>query len=402
MKKVLALILAGVMSFAVLTACSGDKDTTQATQEVQNENSDETKEVAEATGDPIKIGVLAPLTGDVSIYGIAAKNGIVMAVDEINAAGGVLGSQIELVILDEKGDISEAVNAYNSLLNQDIVALLGDVTSKPCMAVAELAAEDNLPMITPTGTASAITEYGNNIYRTCFIDPFQGTIMATYAADTLEAKTAAVIYNTSDDYSTGLADAFVATAEEKGMTIVAKEGYGADDKDFKAQLTTIQELNPDVLFVPDYYNTVALIATQAREIGFDKPLLGGDGWDGVLDVLDAANVSVVNNCFFASHYSPDDTAEIVANFISSYTEKYNETPNSFAALGYDTAYIMAEAIKAAGSTESSAIIDALAATDLSRVTGDITFAENGDPIKSVAIIELKDGVASLNSKVSVE
>ena len=393
MKKVLAICMAGVMSFALLTACGSSSTGTTTTAAPTT--------AAEAEG-PIKIGVLAPLTGEVSVYGIAAKNGIVMATDEINANGGVLDRQIELVILDEKGDISEAVNAYNSLMNQGIVALLGDVTSKPCMAVAELAAEDNLPMITPTGTAAAITTYGPNIFRTCFIDPFQGTIMATYAADVLGAKTAAIVYNTSDDYSSGLAEAFVETAGEKEITIVAKEGYGADDKDFRTQLTKIQDLDPDVLFVPDYYGTDALIATQAREIGYDKPLLGGDGWDGILTVLDEANVSVVNNCFFASHYSPDDETPLVADFITGYEELYGETPNSFAALGYDTAYIMAEAIKNAESTDSAAIVAALQAAEMSCVTGDIKFAETGDPIKSVAIIKLTDGVASLDTKISVD
>ncbi|MBQ4347414.1 MAG: ABC transporter substrate-binding protein [Firmicutes bacterium] len=399
MKKFLAVILAGALCLGALTACGGDSTSTTAAAD-----GEESTTVAEEveSGDPIKIGVLAPLTGDVSVYGIAAKNGIVMGIDEINAAGGVLGRQIELVILDEKGDISEAVNAYNSLMNQEVVAIIGDVTSKPCMAVAELAAEENMPMITPTGTAAPITTYGPNVFRTCFIDPFQGTIMATYASENLGATTAAIVYNTSDDYSSGLADAFVVQAEAKGITIVAKEGYGAADKDFRTQLTKIAELDPDVVFVPDYYNTDALIATQARELGYDKPLLGGDGWDGVLGVLDEANVSVVNNCFFASHYSPDDTAEQVVNFLSGFEAKFGETPNSFAALGYDTAYIMAEAIKNAGSTDSQAIIDALAATDMSCVTGDITFDEIGDPIKTVSVIELKDGVASLNSKVSLD
>ncbi len=270
------------------------------------------------------------------------------------------------------------------------------------MAVAEKAAKDNMPLITPTGTSAPITGYGDNVFRTCFTDPFQGKIMATFAADTLKVKTAAVIYNNSDDYSKGLTENFVATAKEKGFEIVAQEAYGADDKDFKTQLTKIQALNPDVLFVPDYYETVALIAAQAREVGFTNTMLGADGWDGVYSALDTSKYGLVDGCYFSSHYAPDDTDPAVVNFLAAFKAEYNEVPNSFAALGYDAAYMMKAAIEKAGSTDKQAIIDALASLEYTGVTGSVTFDENGDPIKPACIIQMKNGEASFHSRVSLD
>jgi len=348
----------------------------------------------------IKVGIMAPLTGDVSVYGIAAKNGAQLAFEEINAAGGINGVKIDLEILDEKGDPAEAVNAYNKLMSYGIDVLLGDVTSKPTIAVAELAADDRIPMITPTATAPAVTTYGDNIFRACFIDPFQGDVMATFAADNLKVKTAAVVYNTSDDYSSGAAESFKKTAEEKGIQIVAYEGYGNDDKDFKTQLTKIQSLNADVLFIPDYYERVALIATQARSVGYNNTLLGTDGWDGVLGVIDAANASVLDNTYFSNHYSVKDNDNKIQNFIKNYQEKYGETPNSFAALGYDAAYIIAEAIKRAGTTDKEAVIKALKETEMDAVTGHITFDENNNPIKSVAVTKILNNDYVLETKVT--
>lgn len=396
MKKFLALALAAAMAATAFTGCGSS-----APAETAPAPAGDSAPAGDAKLDgPVKLGVLAPLTGDVAIYGIATSNGIKMAIEEINAKGGVLGQQIDATVLDEKGDISEAVSAYTRLTSDGIVALLGDVTSKPTMAVAELAAADNLPMITATGTALPITTYGPNVFRTCFTDPFQGKIMANFAADNLKVKNVAVIYNTSDDYSTGLTAAFEEQAATKGLTIVAKEGYGADDKDFKAQLTKILEKKPEALFVPDYYKQVALIATQAREVGFEGPMLGADGWDGVLGVLDDSNKAAVNNCYMSNHYSPEDTNETVVNFVKNYTAKYNEAPNSFAALGYDTAYMMAQAITEAGSVDSQAIIDAMKAIDFNGVTGHITFDAENNPVKDAAVLKIMDGEAHFDSTVS--
>lgn len=385
--KIFALILIATMSIMALSACNSSGDTSKS---------------GTKSTDSIKFGLIGPLTGDASIYGIAVKNGIDLAIEEINAAGGVLDKKVEVEALDDKNDISEAVSAYNNLVSKQMVALLGTVTSKPSIAVAEIASEDRMPMLSPTGTAQAITTYGDNVFRVCFTDPFQGKTMAVFAAENLKVKNVAVIYDNSNDYSEGLAKSFIETVEAKGLTVVANESYGEADKDFRTQLTKIQAAQPEVLFMPDYYQKIALIATQAREIGFDKPLLGGDGWDGVLEVLDNSNKKVIDNSYFSNHYSVKDTEKVVADFVTNFKAKYNETPNAFAALAYDSAYIMTNAIKSAGSTDKEAIIKALKEMTFDGVTGHITFDENGDPIKSVSIIKLENGETSLDSKIIAE
>ncbi len=351
-----------------------------------------------AAGGTIKIGGLAPLTGDVSVYGIAAANGIKLAFAEINKAGGINGKQLEYVVYDEKGDATEAVNAYNKLANQDkVVALLGDITSKPTIAVAKLASKDNLPMISPTATALDVTKQGTNVFRACYIDPFQGKVMASFAGDTLKAKNVAVIFNSGDDYSVGLSDSFQAEAKTRGLKVVAAESYSKGDTDFKAQLTKIAAAKPDAVFVPDYYNTVALIANQARGAGLTVPLLGADGWDGVLGVAKPAEIE---GYYFCNHYSSEDQDPKVQSFLKNYKDAYKMDANALAALGYDAAYILAEAIKKAGSTDKAAIIKAMAETNYTGVTGNVKFDADRNPIKSVAIIKIVGGKFTFNSKVA--
>lgn len=299
MKKMLAVFLMAAMIVSSFSGCSGNEtsDSTNASNETTEETSAEASDEETSSGDSVTFGVLAPLTGDVSVYGISTANGIEMGAKDVNENGGTMEKTLNLEVMDEKGDIAEATNAYNALRSKDVAAVIGDVTSKPAFAVAEIAAEeyadgDGVPVITPTGTSLDITPCGENIFRACYTDPFQGRAMATFAAENLGATKIAVMYNTSDDYSTGIANAFVETAEEKGIEVVANEGYGADDNDFKTQLTKIQALEPDAIMVPDYYSTVALIVTQAREIGYDGVMLGADGWDGVLNVLDDANIQI--------------------------------------------------------------------------------------------------------------
>lgn len=404
-KGIFALALSALISMS-LAGCGNTNSPSESTTSGVNASSNAESGNSSISG-TIKLGMIGPLSGDASIYGNAVKNGIELAIEEINEAGGVLGAKVELEALDDKNDIAEAVTAYNNLSSKGITALLGAVTSKPSVAIAEIAAEEKMPMVTPTGTTPAITTYGDNIFRVCYTDPFQGTTMATFASENLNAKTAAIIYDTSNDYSQGLATSFEETAKEKGITIVAKEGYGADDKDFRTQLTKIQSSNPDVLFVPEYYQKDALIATQAKEIGLDIPMLGGDGWDGVLGVLDESNQKVVNNTYFANHYSTDDTDEIVVNFIEKYKNKYNKVPNAFAALAYDSAYIVTNAIEEAGTTHLDAISGILKETSYDGVTGHIIFDENGDPIKTVSIIKLEADdsgkvSAKLDSKITAK
>lgn len=405
MKKFLALALSAALATSVLTGCGGSGSNNSSAPAADGDSAASAPAGdAAASTDPIKLGVLAPLTGSVSVYGITTKNGIEMAVNEINAAGGVLGRQIEMMPEDEKGEVQDAVNAYNKLKSAGMEFLIGDVTSKPCDAVAKIAAApgDGTPMLAPTATAASVTQNGENIFRTCFLDPFQGEVMATFAAKNLGAKKVAVLANSSDDYSDGIAKAFAAKAQELGLEVVGDERYGADDQDFKTQLTKINAAGPDVLMLPDYYEKIALIATQARQVGFQGTMLGADGWDGVLGSLGEANASAVDGCYFSCHYFVNDEAEAVKSFVENYRSTYNDEPTAFSALGYDSVYIMKAAMEKAGSTDKAAVVEAMKATDYSGVTGHMTFDENGDPVKTAAIIKLQDGQTSLETLLTAE
>ncbi len=390
MKKIIATLLAAVLCLT-FAACGGKKEEA------------ETNTPAES----VKIGLITPITGNVAVYGTAVKNAVELYMEQFNAAGGVNGKNIDLIVYDDKGDPTEAMNAYNKLVSADeVIAIVGPVTSAPTFGVAEVSAADNMPCITGTATHPDVTTYGNNFFRACFEDPFQGGTMAVFAANELNAKTAAIIYNTSDAYSTGLYEAFSAKAEEVGLEIVAVEGYAANDVDFNAQLTNIATKNPDVLFIPDYYNNTYLIASQARNLGIQATFLGVDGTDGVL-TIEGADLTVFDGMYFANHYSADDTSEMVQSFRSAFEEKYGEVPNALAALGYDAAMILCNALvevdNAGTALEATpecrqAIIDAMAATDLDCVTGHITFDENNNPIKDCTIIRIQDGAYIFHSK----
>jgi len=347
----------------------------------------------------IKIGVIAPLTGGVAVYGIAASNGAALYTKLLNDAGGINGNKIELIVYDDKGDPTEALNAYTRLTTADnVAAVIGPVTSSPTFGVAQASAEDNIPGITGTATHPDVTSYGNNFFRTCFLDPFQGQAMARFAFERLNAKTAAVIYNVSDAYSTGLYNSFKESANKIGLKIVATESYAKDDVDFNSQLTAIAAVAPDVLFIPDYYNVVYLICSQAKKAGIKATPIGVDGTDGVLEI-EGADVTAFEGLHFPAHYFAGDPTELVADFRKSYEAEYGSMPNSFAALGYDSAVILYKAIEKAladgidvGPNEKSyqAIIDNMAATDLECVTGRITF-ENNDPVKDVTVEKVQDG-----------
>lgn len=373
MKKFSAALLG--MSL-LLTACGGAKET-----------------------DVVKLGATAPLTGPVAIYGITATNGSKLAMDEINKNGGVLGKQVEFIVLDSKGDPTEAITAYNRLVDEGIVGFIGDAPSKPTLAIAEVAAQDNMPMITPTGTQFNITEAGPNVFRTCFTDPYQGVVLANFAKDNLKAETAAIVVNNSSDYSDGVAKAFVEQAEKLGLKVVAKEGYSDGDKDFRAQLTKILPTNPDVLVIPDYYEQVALITTQAREVGLKSAFIGPDGWDGVAKTLDPSAYSAVENSYFTNHFSLQDQSEKVQNFVKAYREVYNEDPSSFAALSYDAAYMMKAAIEKAGTTDKQAVVEALKNLDYNGVTGHLTFDEKNNPVKAVTVLKIVNGEYTFDSVV---
>lgn len=352
---------------------------------------------AAASAESVKVGLIAPLTGEVAVYGNAVKEAVQLYIDDFNAADHPF--DINLIIYDDKGDPTEAMNAYNKLVYQDDIAvLLGPVTSSPTFGVAEASVDDGIPALTPTATHPDVTTYGDNFFRACFEDPFQGGSMAKFAASELKATTAAIIYNNADTYSIGLRDAFMKTAEEVGLTVTTTEAYGASDIDFRAQLTNIIKTNPDVLFIPYYYNVTYMICSQARELGYTGTFLGVDGTDGVL-AIEGADVSVFDGMYFANHYSADSDSPVTQAFIKEYTDKYGATPNALAALGYDGAMIVCDAlervnndgVKIDGESSYEAIIEALRATEVDGVTGHITFDENNNPIKTLSVIQIKDG-----------
>lgn len=352
---------------------------------------------AAASAESVKVGLIAPLTGEVAVYGNAVKEAVQLYIDDFNAADHPF--DINLIIYDDKGDPTEAMNAYNKLVYQDDIAvLLGPVTSSPTFGVAEASVDDGIPALTPTATHPDVTTYGDNFFRACFEDPFQGGSMAKFASSELKATTAAIIYNNADTYSIGLRDAFMKTAEEVGLTVTTTGAYGASDIDFRAQLTNIIKTNPDVLFIPYYYNVTYMICSQARELGYTGTFLGVDGTDGVL-AIEGADVSVFDGMYFANHYSADSDSPVTQAFIKEYTDKYGATPNALAALGYDGAMIVCDAlervnndgVKIDGESSYEAIIEALRATEVDGVTGHITFDENNNPIKTLSIIQIKDG-----------
>ncbi len=344
----------------------------------------------------VKLGVIGPLTGDYSMYGTAVANAAKLAADEINAAGGIDGKQVEIIAYDSKGDKTEAVNAYNRLRDQDqIVGLIGGTFSGTTLSIKEIAKEDNMPVLSPTATNGEVTLDAANIFRACYTDPYQGATAAVFAADELGATKAAVLYNIEDPYSEGLAIAFDEKFGTLG-TVTSYEGYTKNDADFRAILTKIAAEDPDVLFLPDYIAKVGVILSQVKELGLDVVAIGGDGWDGI----EGDYAEVANGHYFANHYAKTDEAAVVQDFIGAYEAAYESSPNALAALAYDSTYIMKSAIEKAGSTESEAIISALAATDTDCVTGHVTFDENGDPIKSISIIQIVDGEHVLAAKVA--
>jgi branched-chain amino acid transport system substrate-binding protein len=342
------------------------------------------------TPDEIKLGGVGPVTGEAATFGDSTKKGLQLAVDEWNAKGGVLGKQIKLVFADDKGDPAEGATVYTKLIQQDkVVAIVGTVMSKVTLAGAPIAQAAKIPMISPTSTNEKVTQVGDYIYRACFIDPFQGTVGAKFAFNDLGAKVAGVIFDVGNDYSKGLAENFKKSFEALGGKVVAYEGHPTGTTDFKAQLTKILAGNPAALYCSDYYNDAALIAKQARELGYNGPIVGGDGFDSA-DFVKIGGTAV-NNSFFTNHYAPDATTPAVTAFVGGYKTKYGSTPDALAALAYDAGYIMLNAIKSAGKTDGESIKKALAATNLAAVSGQITFDANRNPVKSAVIIEIKDG-----------
>ncbi len=354
-------------------------------------------------GDKVRIGVFMSTTGSTANFGISSVNGIKMATDEVNKAGGINGKQIELLIEDDRSDASEAATIVTKFVTQDQVhAVLGEVASSRSIAAAPIAQNAKIPMLTPSSTNPEVTKKGDYIFRSCFIDPVQGAAIAQFAAKTLGAKRAAIMVDRKNDYSTGLEKVINETFTRLGGQIVATQSYQEGDQDFNAQLTSLRGANPEVIFIPGYYNDVGLIAKQARDKGIRVPLVGGDGWDSAQ--LYAIGGSALDGSFFTNHYSPYDTDPKVQTFVNNYKALYNAVPDALAATAYDAAMIMFDAIKRATSLEGKDIRDALAATkDFPGVTGNVTFNENRDAVKPIVMIEIKPGGAyAVRERVEVE
>ena len=350
---------------------------------------------SKSESDTIAIGGIFPLSGDVAVYGVECKKGIDLAIDEINEAGGVNGKKLVLIGEDDEGKPDKSVNAFKKLTTKDKVKfIIGSLTSGCVQAVTTLAQAGRVIQIAPAATSPAITDAGDYIFRACFIDPFQGTVGGKFATDTLGAKRAAVLYYIQNDYSVGLEENFVKAFETGGGTVVARESYSTGDKDFNAQLTKIKNAAPDVVYIPDYYGTVALIARQLRMQGITTPIVGGDGWDG----LSGNAGDEVLNGFYSNHYAVDSEVPAVQKFVSSFKTKYNSAPNAFAALGYDSVYMLRDAISKAGTLDVASVRSALEQTNGDYVTGHLTFDALHNPVKSAVMLELvRSGDGKLTS-----
>ncbi len=343
------------------------------------------------SGNTIKVGEFASLTGKEATFGTSSHEGTELAFEEINAAGGVLGKKIELLTEDNQTKASESKNIVNKLIHRDgVVAILGEVASGRSLEAAPIAQDAKIPMISPASTNPAVTVTGDYIFRICFIDPFQGTVMANFVTKTLKAKKVAVLTDAKSDYSKGLAKYFKEQFAKNGGAIVSELDYNGGDKDFKGQLTSIKSAAPDAVFLPGYYNDVALVAIQAKELGLATPLFGGDGWES--ESLLQVGKDAVEGHYFSTHCSPEDTSPKMTAFVAAYKKKYNKTPDAMAALGYDSAYVLAEAMKRAGTTEGPKLRDAIAATkDFEGVTGKFSLDAKRDAVKSAAILQIKNG-----------
>ena len=395
MKKVLCTVMAVVMAVVCFAGCSAPAA----------EGSNEAGGSA-ASGATIKVGLLGPYTGDLAVYGLAVKNGATLYFDKVNAEGGINGKKIELISYDNKGDDAEAINAFNREVDEGITAFIGDVITSNTIAVAGEANAVNMPMITASATAEAVTvnpddgSVYTNVFRTCFIDPFQGEKMAQYAKEKLGYTKAAVIVQTGNDYAAGLNEAFKAKCAELGMTVVAEEGYAKGDVDYKSQFTNIAAKNPEVVFCPNYDEDDGLIVTQARQVGVTGTFLGGDGWSGVKNY---ASADVLEGSYYCSGYAPAST-DAVKQFEEEFVAAYGkDTLNMFAATAYDAAMIMCAALEKAEETGyapaseeyKQAVIDAIRTEgpNVKGITseGGYTFDEYNNPIKDAVIIKVTGG-----------
>lgn len=389
-KKFTSACLVAALSTALLAGCGGEK-----------------KDSAAANADKYVIGASFELTGNVANYGKSTLSGLKLAVDQVNKAGGVNGKQLVVVESDNKSEPAESGNSVTKLITQDkVVAVIGPATSGCVFAATPVVTSNKVPLIAPCATAPAITvdngQVKEFIFRACFIDPFQGRVMAEFADKTLGVKNVAILHDASSDYSKGLAEVFEKTLNEKGGKVVAKEAFLSKDIDFKAALTKIKAANPEAIYIPGYYEEVAKIIKQTREIGLNVPLIGCDGWDSP-KLVEIAGPEALNNTYFSSAFSVQDQTESVQKFIADYKAMYQKDPDIFCMQGYNAGLVLADALKRAGDgADGTKLAAAIAATkDLPVASGKLTYDKDHNPIISAIIIEMKDGVQSFKEKISL-
>jgi branched-chain amino acid transport system substrate-binding protein len=342
-------------------------------------------------GDTILLGEVGSLTGAQATFGVSTRNGIELAIKEANEAGGVKGKKIAVRVYDDQGRPEEAAQAVTRLITQDkVVLILGEVASSNSLAMAEKAQGAGVPMITPSSTNPAVTQKGDYIFRVCFIDPFQGYVMAKFARENLKAEQVAILQDNKSAYSIGLTEVFQRKFAEMGGKVTTTESYSQGDTDFRAQLTAIKKAKPQAIYVPGYYSDVGVIARQARELGLTVPLMGGDGWDS--EKLFELAGDALNGSYFSNHYSPDNPDAKVQKFIADYKKAYGGVPDALAALGYDSAKVAVAAIGKAKDLSGPAIRDAIAQTkDFPGVAGTISLDENRNAVKPAVILKVGDG-----------
>ena len=387
-KKLATAAMAAVLCASLLTGCGGEK-----------------KQAADA-GDTIKVGGAFELTGNVANYGKSIESGVKLAIDEINEKGGVNGKKLALVESDNKSEPAESGNSVTKLVTQDkVIAVLGPATSGCVNAATPITTANKIPHIAPAATAPSITVENGKVkdfvFRACFIDPFQGQVMAVFADKTLKVKNVAIFYDSSSDYSKGLAEVFQKTLEGKGGKVVAKEAFLGKDVDFKSALTKLKAANPEAIYVPGYYEEVSKIIKQAREIGITCPMLGSDGWESP-KLAEIAGKDALKDCYYVSAFNAQDKDESVQSFIKLYKSKYQKDPDIFAMQGYNAGLVLIDALKRAGTTDGTKLAKAIAETkDLPIASGKLTFDAEHNPVMPALIISLDGGVPTLKEKISL-
>ncbi len=356
---------------------------------------------AAAAPEVIKVGEFVSLTGGTATFGQSTDKGVQLALDEINKAGGVLGKPIKVIVEDTQSKPETSKTAVVKLIKQDrVVALLGEIASSRTLAAAPEAQRSQVPLVTPGSTNPEVTAKGDYIFRICFIDPFQGLVMARFAANDLKLRKAAILKDVKNDYSVGLAKFFADEFVRLGGQVVAEEGYSEGDSDFKAQLTAIKSKSPEILVVPGYYTEVGIIANQARDLGMKQPLLGGDGWDSAKTI--EIGGKAIEGSYFTNHYATDDPNPVVQEFIAKYKARFGgEMPDAMAALGYDTMRLLADALKRAGATDGPALRQAIADTkEFPAVTGAVTIDAERNAKKPITVIKIEDGQFKLAKAIA--